>query len=140
MLRVYGLSKSLHFFGKSVVLWLRVLWLDLFSFFLKILSISAEGWDLRISRACLRVSSAAWPALIALDRVRSHSRRSLSRSELSLVPHTIISLIRESWRLSNSHLELNFFNSATKSWKFWPSCLLAACMWKTCGREWSRFS
>ena len=54
---------------------------------------------------CLRVSSAAWPALIALDGVRSHSRRSLSRRELSLVPHTIISLSRESWRLSNPHSE-----------------------------------
>ena len=67
---------------------------------------------------------AAWPALIALDRVRSHSRRSLSQSELSLVPHTIISLTRKPWRLSNSHSEFNFFNSVTKSWKFWPPCCL----------------
>ena len=72
----------------------------------------------------LHVSSAAWPALIALDRVRSHSRRSYSRRELSLVLHAIISLIKESWRLSNSHSELNFFNSLTNSWKFWPSCCL----------------
>ena len=104
--------------------WLQVLWSDLFNFFLKILSILAVGWDLRILQACLRVSSAARPALIALDRVRLHSRRSFSWRELSLVPHTIISLIRESWRLSNSHSELNFFNSVTKSWKFWPSCCL----------------
>ena len=40
-----------------------------------------------------------------------------------MVPHTIISLIRESWRLSNSHFELNFFNSVTKSWRFWPFLL-----------------
>ena len=82
------------------------------------------GWDLRILQACLHVSSAAWPVLITLDRVRSDSRRCLSQRELSLVPHTIISLIRESWKLSNSHSELNFFHSVTKSWKFWPSCYL----------------
>ena len=118
------LSQNLHFFIKSLVFWLWVLWLDLFSFFLKILSILVVGWDLRILQACLHVSSAAWPVLITLDRVRSDSQRSLSQRELSLVPHTIISLIRKSWTLSNSHSELNFFHSVTKSWKFWSSCYL----------------
>ena len=118
------LSKNLHFFIKCLVFWLRVLWLGLLCFFLEIFSILAEGWDLRILWACLRVSSGAWSALIALDRVRSHSQRSFSRSKISLVPHTIISLIRESCTLSNSHLELNFLNSVTKSWKFSPSCCL----------------
>ena len=56
--------------------------------------------------------------------MRSHSQGSLSWKELSLVPHTIILMIRESWRLSNSYLELKFFNSVTKLWKFWPSCCL----------------
>ena len=82
------------------------------------------GWDLRISMTCLHVSSAAWPALTALDWLRLHSQRSLSQRELFLVPHTIISLIRESWRLPNSHSELNFLNLVTKLWKFWPSCCL----------------
>ena len=41
-------------------------------------------------------------------------------------PHKIISLIRESWRISNSHSELNFFNLVTKSWKLWPSFYLYA--------------
>ena len=44
------------------------------------------------------------------------SEKPFHERELSLVPHTIISLIRESWRLSNSHLEL--FNSVKKLWKF----------------------
>ena len=59
---------------RSLMFWLLVLRLDLMNFLLNILSMSAVGWDLRISRACLRVSSAAWHALIALDRVKSHSR------------------------------------------------------------------
>ena len=41
-------------------------------------------------------------------------------------PHKIISLIRESWRISSSHSELNFFNLVTKSWKLWPSFYLYA--------------
>ena len=65
----------------------------------------------------LRVSSAAWPVLIALERARFYSRRSLSRKELPQVPHTITSLIRESWRLSNSHSELTFFNLVKKNMK-----------------------
>ena len=44
--------------------------------------------------------------------------------ELSLVQHTIISLIRESLRLLISHLELYFSNSNTKPWKFWLFCCL----------------
>ena len=96
----------------------------LIDFLFKNLINAGVGWDLRISGACLCVSSAALPALIALGRVKSHSQRSLSGRELSLVPHTIISFIRESRDLSNSHSELNFFNSVTKSWKFWPSCCL----------------
>ena len=85
-----------------------------------------------ISGRLRSVNSAAWPALIALNSVRSHSRRNVSRKELSLVPRTIISLIRESWRLSNSHSEFNFYNSVTKSWTFWPfSCLFVN---NLCGR------
>ena len=62
------------------------------------------------------------PCTNYFERVGSHSWRSLSWREFSLVPHIIISFIRESWRLSNSHLELNLFNSVTKSWRFWPAC------------------
>ena len=94
------------------------------SFFLKILSILAVSWDLGILRACSTVFPASWPALIALNKVRSHPQKSLSRSGLSLVPHAIIFLITESWKLSNSRSELNFFNWVTKSWKIWPSCCL----------------
>ena len=131
------LSQNSHFFIKSLVFWLRLLWLDLFSCFLKILSISAVGWDIRVSLVCVRVSSAAWPALIALYKVRSHSQRSLSRRELSLVPHTIISLIRESWRLSNSHSELNFLIRSQNLESFDP---LAPCIWKSCAEVWLCFS
>ena len=113
MLRGCELSQNLHFC-------LRLLWLDLFSFFLIILSISAVDWDLIILRACLRVSSATWSALIALDRVKSPSRRGLSWRDLSLIQNTIIYLIKECWRLLSSQSELNSFNSVTKLWKFWP--------------------
>ena len=34
--------------------------------YITILSMSAVSWDLRILRACLRVSSASWPVLIAV--------------------------------------------------------------------------
>ena len=53
--------------------------------------------------------------LIALDRVRSHFPGNLSQIGLSLVPHTIISLIKKYWRLSSSHSKLNLLNSVTKS-------------------------
>ena len=70
---------------------------------------------------CFKVSSAAYLALMALERVRSDSLRGLSRNTLSFVPQTIISLIRESQRFSNSHSALNFFSLVMKSWKLWPS-------------------
>ena len=128
---------TLFVFNKVSCLLIARLWLDLFSLFLKILSISVVGWDIRILLACLRISSAAWPALIALDGVRPHSQRSPSRRELSLVLHAIISLIRESWKLSNSHSELTCFNQSQNHESFDP---LGACIWKTCGREWLCFS
>ena len=64
------------------------------------------------------------------------SWRNLSRRGLSLVPNTVISLIRESWRLSKSYSELNFLNSVTKSWTFWR----VVCIWKIFGEEWLCFS
>ena len=71
---------------------------------------SVADWDWRISLACFRVTSAACPALMALERVRSDSVKSLLQKALSFVPQTIISLMRESRRFSNSHLALNFFS------------------------------
>ena len=44
------------------------------------------------------------------------------RSYLWYLPHTIISLIRESWTLSNSHLQLNFLNSVTVLALLLPVC------------------
>ena len=44
------------------------------------------------------------------------------RSYLWYIPHTIISLIRESWTLSNSHLQLNFLNSVTVLALLLPVC------------------
>ena len=120
--------------------WLRLFWLELFSIFLKILSISAVGWDLRISWACLRVSSAAWPAPCTSCFGQSEVaflKKSFTKGTTSLVPHTIISLIRESWRLSNSHLELNFLVQSQNHESFDP---LGACMWNTCGKKWFCFS
>ena len=91
----------------------------------------AADWDRRISRACFRVSSAACPALMALERVRSDSLKSLSRKALSFVPQTIISLMRESQRFSYSHSALNFFSSVIKSWKLWLwSCLYVKNLWR----------
>ena len=75
----------------------KLLWLDLLSFFVKIFSMSAVGWDLRIPRPC---SSVSW------------------------APHTIISLIRESWRLSNYIQNSTFLNQVRKSWTFLLSCCL----------------
>ena len=95
---------------------------ELFSFFLKILSILVIGWDLRILWACFCVSSAAWTALEWSHILEAG--RSLSWRELYHI-QWLVSKFRECWRLLNSHLELNFFNSVTKSWKFWP--LLPLC-------------
>ena len=81
-----------------------------------------------MTRACLRVFSAAWHALIALGRVRPHSQRSFSRKKLSLVPHSIISLLE-----SSGGYQLHIWNWAclivTNSWSFevldfWSSCCL----------------
>ena len=62
------LSENLHYFIKSLKLWLQVLQLDLFSFFLKTLSILTTGWHLGNLWACLQVSSTTWLALVALHR------------------------------------------------------------------------
>ena len=91
----------------------------------------APDWNWRISQACFRVSSATCPALMAFERVRSDSLKSLSRKALSFVPQTIISLMRKSQRFSNSHLALNFFSSEIKSCKLWPSsCLYVKNVWQ----------
>ena len=45
----------------------------------------AADWDWRILRSCFRVSSATCPALMALERVRSDSLKSLSQKALSFV-------------------------------------------------------
>ena len=58
---------------------------------------------------------------MACERRRSHSRRILSQGELSLVPDTIISLIRV---LKGIKFTLGTFSSVTKSWNLWPSCFL----------------
>ena len=68
---------------KSLVLWLQMLWLDIISFLLKFSSRSAVGWNLRISRACFRVSSAAWPALIALDSSSMACTNCFGQSEVA---------------------------------------------------------
>ena len=52
----YKVSCVLVRYYKSHWFWLQVLWLGLFSFFLKILSMSTVGWDCRILRVFLRVS------------------------------------------------------------------------------------
>ena len=80
------------------------------------------SFDLRILQTCLRVSYAAWPADIALGRVNSHSRTRCSLKQLLFGPQTVIFFIKESWKVSNSHYELSFSSSGTKSWKFCPSC------------------
>ena len=91
---------------------------------------SATDWDWRISRVCFRVFSAACPALIALERVRADSLKSLSGKVLSFVPQTIISLMTESQRISNSHSGLNFFNLVIKSSKLCSaSCLYVKKLW-----------
>ena len=84
----------------------------------------AADWDWRISRAWVRVSSAACPALMVLKKVRLDSLKSLSWKALLLVPQTIISLMRESRKFSNSHSALNFFSTVMKSWKLWSSSCL----------------
>ena len=121
--RMRTVTKFTLFYKVSCVLLVRVM-TRLIQFPFKYLINVSGRLRSEILWACLHVSSASWPALIALDRVRLNSWKNLSYRELSLVPYTTISLIRESWRLSDSHLELNFFNLVTKSWKFWPSCCL----------------
>ena len=77
---------------------------------------SVVHWNWRISWACFWVSTAAYPALIALERVIWDSLGSLTRKALPSSPQTITSLMKESQRSSNSHVVLNFF-----SWKLFPS-------------------
>ena len=97
-----------------------------FSHGLFVLWWSVVHWNWRISWARFRVSSAARPALIALERVRSDSLWSLTPKALSFAPQTITSLMRESQRSSNSNVVLNFF-----SWKLSPSsCLYAKDLWR----------
>ena len=71
----------------------------------------APDWNQRISKACFQVFSTACLALMALERVRSDSIKSLSQKALPFVPQSIISFMRESQRFSNSHSVLNFFSS-----------------------------
>ena len=56
---------------------------------------SAIDWDWRILQACFRVSSAACPALMVLEKVWSDSLSSLLQKAISFVPQTIIHLARE---------------------------------------------
>ena len=72
--RWWEFSQNLHFLIISVA-WAEVWLLDFECF--EILFRSMVSFYLRISRACLRVSS-AWPAGIALERVNSDSRRKRS--------------------------------------------------------------
>ena len=71
---------------------------------------SVVSFDLRISRVFLRVSSATWPADIALGSVNSDSRRRRPLKELPFVSQTIISFLKKSWRVSNSYSELLLFS------------------------------
>ena len=53
------------------------------------------------------------------------SMKLFSNKKVSLVLHTIMSFIRESWRLSNSHSELIFLN-----WKLWHSYRQQKNLWQ----------
>ena len=89
---------------------------------------SATDWNWRISRACFRVSSATHPALMALERVRSDSLKSLSREALSFVKNYHIFNERVSKILEFKVRRLTF---SVKSWKLWPSsCLYVINLWR----------
>ena len=70
--------------------------------------------------------------LIALDRVRSHFPGNLSQIELSLVPHTIISLTKNTGGYQVHIRNLTFWIQSENHDKCEP---LAACMWKNLWRK-----
>ena len=99
---------------------------------------SAVGWVLRISRVFLRVSSAAWPVLIALDRVRLHfSKKSFHKGS-----HLWYHIQSYPWSESPGgyqiHIRnLTFLIQSQNHKNFDP---FDTCLWKTCSAEWLCFS
>ena len=75
--------QNLHFLIISFDFSLGPWWWGLQS--LLILCRLAADWDWKILRSCFRVSSATCPALMALERLRSDSLKSLSQKALSFV-------------------------------------------------------
>ena len=66
-----------------------------------------------MSLICISVASADWTISIAFSRVWFEILSNLSLVLVSLMPSTILSLIREFFNALNSHVSLSFLNTVT---------------------------
>ena len=80
-------------------------------FFATPIPCTAESFSLCLS--CISVASADRTISMAFSRVRSEILSNLSLVLVSLMPSTILSLIREFFNVLNSHDSLSFLNTVT---------------------------
>ena len=101
--------KYLAWAGSLFIGWgcLSVWWF----FFATPIPCTAESFSLCLS--CISVASADRTISMAFSRVRSEILSNLSLVLVSLMPSTILSLIREFFNVLNSHDSLSFLNTVT---------------------------
>ena len=89
---------------------------------LNVLKSCADQWSrLTNGLVCRKIKNLFGSMTSKYNLGKSHEDNVLSKG-YHLCHKQSYFFIKESWKNSNSHSELRFFSSVTKSWKFCPSC------------------